>query len=147
MFMLKSGLWGTMIATIMAPMQRYLWNAHAGVQGLFTRGKSMKESMNQDMKRALLGDHEASKRLTDAGVLVPCPFCGGEAEVVAYGPRLLRPSRNHVYSVSCNECEMMFGWDVDYGGRYDTEYEAMLAWNTRALILSAEELQRLEENT
>lgn len=57
MFMLKSGLWETMIATIMAPMQRYLWNAHAGVQGLFTRGKSMEESMNQDMKRALLGDH------------------------------------------------------------------------------------------
>ena len=100
----------------------------------------MEESMNQDMKRALLGDHEASKRLTDAGVLVPCPFCGGEAEVVAYGPRLLRPSRNHVYSVSCNECEMMFGWDVDYGGRYDTEYEVMLAWNTRAPILSAEEM-------
>ena len=104
----------------------------------------MEESMNQDMKRALLGDHEASKRLTDAGVLVPCPFCGGEAEVVAYGPRLLRPSRNHVYSVSCNECELMFGWDVDYGGRYDTENEAMLAWNTRALILSAEEMEMLE---
>ena len=29
-----------------------------------------------DEKRALLGDHEAAKRLTDAGVLVPCPMCG-----------------------------------------------------------------------
>lgn len=28
-------------------------------------------------RRALLGDHEASKRLSEAGVLVPCPFCGG----------------------------------------------------------------------
>ena len=100
--------------------------------------------MVDDIKLALLGNKEAAKRLTEAGGLVPCPFCGGEAEVVAYGPRLLRPSRNHVYSVSCNECEMMFGWDVDYGGRYDTEYEVMLAWNTRAPILSAEELQRLE---
>ena len=100
--------------------------------------------MVDDIKLALLGNKEAAKRLTEAGVLVPCPFCRGEAEVVAYGPRLLRPSRNHVYSVSCNECEMMFGWDVDYGGRYDTEYEVMLAWNTRAPILSAEELQRLE---
>ena len=27
-----------------------------------------------DEKRALLGDHEAAKRLTDAGVLLPCPF-------------------------------------------------------------------------
>ena len=101
-------------------------------------------SVVDDIKLALLGNKEAAKRLTEAGVLVPCPFCGGEAEVVAYGPRLLRPSRNHVYSVSCNECEMMFGWDVDYGGRYDTEYEAMLAWNTRALILSAEEMEMLE---
>jgi Lar family restriction alleviation protein len=96
-----------------------------------------------DIKLALLGNKEAAKRLTEAGVLVPCPFCGGEAEVVAYGPRLLRPSRNHVYSVSCNECEMMFGWDVDYGGRYDTEYEVMLAWNTRAPILSAKEMKEL----
>ena len=29
-----------------------------------------------DEKLALLGDHEAAKRLTDAGVLMPCPFCG-----------------------------------------------------------------------
>ena len=97
-----------------------------------------------DKTKALLGDHEAAKRLTDAGVLLPFPCCEGEAEVVAYGPRLLRPSRNHVYSVSCNECEMMFGWDVDYGGRYDTEYEVMLAWNSRAPILSAEEMEMLE---
>ena len=91
-------------------------------------------------QRALLGDREAQERLTAAGVLLPCPFCGGDADVIAYDPRLLRPSRNHVYSVSCNECEMMFGWDIDYGGRYDTEYEAMLAWNTRAPILSSREL-------
>lgn len=29
-----------------------------------------------DKTRALLGDHEAAKRLTDAGVLLPC-MCGG----------------------------------------------------------------------
>lgn len=27
-----------------------------------------------DEKRALLGDQEAAKRLTDAGVLLPCPI-------------------------------------------------------------------------
>ena len=31
-----------------------------------------------DIKRALLGDHEAARRLTDAGVLIPCPGCRGE---------------------------------------------------------------------
>lgn len=34
-----------------------------------------------DEKRALLGDHEATKRLTEAGALVPCPCCGGEMRV------------------------------------------------------------------
>lgn len=37
-----------------------------------------------DYRRALLGDREAAKRPTDAGVLVPCPFCGGDADVAAY---------------------------------------------------------------
>ena len=31
-----------------------------------------------DETRALLGDHEAAKRLTDAGVLVPCAHCGND---------------------------------------------------------------------
>jgi hypothetical protein len=39
---------------------------------------------------------------------------------------------------------MMFGWDIDYGGRFDTEEQARLAWNTRAPLLTAEEIQRLE---
>ena len=34
-----------------------------------------------DIKLALLGNHEASKRLTDAGVLLPC-MCGGKAGIV-----------------------------------------------------------------
>ena len=31
-----------------------------------------------DIKFALLGDRDAARRLTDAGVLIPCPGCGGE---------------------------------------------------------------------
>lgn len=31
-----------------------------------------------DIKLALLGDHEAARRLTEAGVLVPCPHCGSD---------------------------------------------------------------------
>ena len=34
-----------------------------------------------DIKLAMLGNGEAAKRLTDAGVLVPCWRCGGEAEL------------------------------------------------------------------
>ena len=32
-----------------------------------------------DKTLALLGDSAAAERLTEAGVLLPCPFCGGEA--------------------------------------------------------------------
>ena len=34
----------------------------------------------KDEKAALLGDHEAARRLTEAGVLLACPFCAGKGE-------------------------------------------------------------------
>lgn len=33
---------------------------------------------DNDIRAAMLGDHEAAKRLTEQGVLLPCPFCGRE---------------------------------------------------------------------
>ena len=38
-----------------------------------------------DEKRALLGDHEAAKRLTEGGVLGPCPMGQGEARLNNWG--------------------------------------------------------------
>ena len=49
-----------------------------------------------DTEKALLGDREAAKRLTDAGVLVPCPWCGKEPKITAYD-RLI------VYECECGE--------------------------------------------
>ena len=84
-----------------------------------------------DIKRVLLGDHEAAKRLTDAGVLVPCPWCNRTPEV-EYD--VLKPFE---WVVICPLCGV-------YPGCCDTEAQARLAWNTRAPILSAEEVERLE---
>lgn len=61
----------------------------------------------------------------------PCPFCGEQPVVEKYEPRLHRPVMNHTYCVVCYECDLMFGWDIDYGGRFDTEEEAIEAWNKR----------------
>ena len=89
-------------------------------------------SMNQgDVKLALLGDHEAAKRLTDAGVLVPCPFCNGSADI-EYDT--IEPYQFVAY---CQNCGV-------YEGTYDTEKQARLAWNTRAPILTPEQIKRLE---
>lgn len=79
-----------------------------------------------DKTRALLGDHEAAKRLTDAGVRIPCR-CGAKGEIITmakYGENRWKPA-----VIRCPKCH----------------YEACLTvWNTRAPILSAEELQKLE---
>ena len=87
-----------------------------------------------DVKRALLGDHEASKRLTDAGVLVPCPFCKGEVRrVIGFGG---------LNFFKCRKCGAVVSFDNDYFNEHPNE--ARLTWNTRAPILSAEEMEMLE---
>ena len=109
-----------------------------------------------EIGRALLGDKEAARRLTDAGVLLPCPMCGGEV-------RLRRVSSSYTtspttimdkWTVECpngcvrnNVCESKIFQDEK--GKVIIENngsdEARLAWNTRAPILSAEEmLERME---
>ena len=122
--------------------------------------------MDKDVRLALLGDHEAAKRLTDAGVLVPCPFCGNDAVVheveaqpkyaetqkeVPKGARIIRrisyPSgkeyfeyREKEYITQCvvSSC---CGRAVK---RFNTPAEAISVWNTRAPILNAEEMEMLE---
>jgi len=53
--------------------------------------------------------------------LLPCPFCGGEAEI------LTAESMNggYLFGIMCNDCRSR-------GDVYDTEAEAIEAWNTRA---------------
>ena len=52
--------------------------------------------------------------------LKPCPFCGGEAEM------LTAESMNggYLFCIMCNDCRSR-------GDVYDTEAEAIAAWNTR----------------
>lgn len=79
-----------------------------------------------DIKLALLGNKEAAKRLTDAGVRIPCR-CGAKGEIITmakYGENRWKPA-----VIRCPKCH----------------YEACLTvWNTRAPILSAEEMEMLE---
>ena len=84
-----------------------------------------------DIKLAMLGSKEAAKRLTEVGVLLECPFCGGEA-MVEYDT--IEPFE---YAVFCGDCGVMPETSED-------EQLARLAWNTRAPILSAEEMEMLE---
>ena len=87
-----------------------------------------------DIDKAMLGDHEASKRLTDAGVLLPCPFCGSNA-MADYDA--VRPFEWAVFCEACGVMPLVS----------ESEHDARLAWNTRAPILSESELKKLEETT
>ena len=90
--------------------------------------------MNKDIRAAMLGDHEAAKRLTDAGVLVPCAFCKGEVRrVIGIGG---------LNFFKCKKCGAVVSFDNDY---YNThKNDAIRAWNTRAPILSSKEMEMLE---
>ena len=83
-----------------------------------------------DVQRALLGDHEAAERVTARGELLPCPWCNRTPEV-EYD--VLEPFE---WAAICPLCGI-------YPGCCDTEMQARLVWNTRAPILSAEEMEML----
>lgn len=55
--------------------------------------------------------------------LAPCPFCGGKAGADDKGMAGQDDWCRH-YSVACADCCADCGW-------YDTEAEAIAAWNTR----------------
>lgn len=79
--------------------------------------------MRDDRTLALLGSHIAQVRVTKRGELLPCPFCGGEAVM----------QDNWIF---CRRCGV--GYE-----EFDPK-ESKKAWNTRAPILSAEEMEMLE---
>ena len=52
--------------------------------------------------------------------LLPCPFCGGEAETLTAESM----HGGYLYGIMCNDCRSR-------GDVYNTEAEAIAAWNTR----------------
>ena len=57
--------------------------------------------------------------------LKPCPFCGGEAEV-------LESDHSATFYCWCDSCETR-------GNYYNTEAEAIEAWNTRTVLTCTKE--------
>ena len=90
-----------------------------------------------DIKRALLGDHEAAKRLTEAGVRIRCPMCGSNPKLIFWyrEEKQINPSQ-----VKCKKCGLQTS-------TYFRIKDAILAWNTRAPIQSEGESEKLEEDT
>lgn len=92
--------------------------------------------MLSEIERAMLGDREAQERLTAAEVLLPCWRCGGKAEV-----ETLNTGGKPIYAVVCER-----HYCGAYGAAHHTKQKAIEEWNTRAPILSAEEMELLDEH-
>ena len=70
--------------------------------------------------------------------LKPCPFCGsGEVEILEAPATIPVPEcikKQGHFAVYCGDCELMYGYDVDFGGIFRDREEAAKAWNGRAKI-------------
>ena len=90
-----------------------------------------------DKTRALLGDHEAAKRLTEQGVLLPCAHCGNDNKtriVMSFKKDKKKRFGVHydvctIYCECCTETVRQAGLGKDAAAK-----NASLLWNTRAAV-------------
>ena len=62
--------------------------------------------------------------------LKPCPFCGGKVSITNQITSRLY-TKEPTFCVYCWTCDLLFGFDIDYGGQFATPEEAIEVWNTR----------------
>lgn len=75
--------------------------------------------MNELERRALLGDKQAQEECTEKGIVLPCPFCGGSAELI---------EKDGLYSVACKDGTCIAS---DIHPEYGEAMVAISDWNTR----------------
>lgn len=98
-----------------------------------------------DIQLAILGSKKAAKRLTDAEIMIPCPFCGKiiNSQVEEQSTALSEiKSGGWGYTHFCVEGDKKIGNITFFG---DSKAEVIRRWNTRPPILSEETLAELEE--
>ena len=107
------------------------------------------------MQRAMLGDKEAQRQITERGELLPCPMCHGEdLTITGDGQNIYDPGTlGYVESVPdtylcivCDVCGLISNAVDIVGDDECGEAERQLAedWNTRAPILTMEQINALE---
>lgn len=72
--------------------------------------------------RALIGDRQAQKEATRKWIVLPCPHCGGKAEI--FSTEMEAPYNHTEYQVMCKTCFASTWWDKFKSAALDE-------WNTR----------------
>lgn len=82
-----------------------------------------------DVTLAMLGDHEAAGRLTASGIIIPCPHCGSKDVIL---------SNWGMWRCWCTDCHAK-------GEDCLISIDAVRNWNTRAAVLTPQQLEKLKE--
>ena len=89
--------------------------------------------MNDLIRRALLGDREAQEECTRKGIVLPCPFCGGEAKLKKGFPsRQIAHCRQAVVQCKTCGCRTVTFKQLPMEKWQDVDKQAIEAWNRRA---------------
>lgn len=81
--------------------------------------------MTELERRALLGDRQAQEECTRRGIVLACPFCGGEASVSCDPDGTVDAmGRTWAYTVVCNKCCATSGLGF-------SQIMMIKKWNTR----------------
>ena len=77
---------------------------------IFWRAKPM----NDIIRRALVGDREAQEECTKQGIVLPCPFCGGEAELKQLSGRWAVCCKTHCVGTKIhgNKAKALTAWNA-----------------------------------
>lgn len=93
------------------------------------------------IRRALLGSREAQKQCTEAGIVLPCPYCGGDAALRHLSHETSFSETIDVFCVTCKKCECNPFEFLDYNLFYTSKgiqkakllkQKALEKWNTRS---------------
>lgn len=88
--------------------------------------------MDNQIKAALRGDKQAQGDCTAAGVLLPCPFCGGQAQFVRKDIKTNRRTWCDAVYVRCKVCDSRVGRVLCNDDDSAQDEKAVSAWNARA---------------
>lgn len=76
------------------------------------------------IRRALLGDPEAQKECTEKGIVLICPCCKSDAELITETANFTGEPERDFHTVRCKSCFLKTGL-------YKTQRDALHKWNTR----------------
>lgn len=82
---------------------------------------------NNTIRRAMAGDREAQEVCTQAGTILPCPFCGAEPEIAKLHVPQVGGGARAIHHAMCLAC----GCSKSDYGVYE-EHDVIASWNTRA---------------